>query len=90
MKTIKKIIKFIYMHPIWTMLIGIFISAFISFTKNGNSFTGTIVFLIIYAFFAPFLRTAREREIRKQEYDYLAKKTAEEIAKVKNETNEKE
>ena len=81
MKTIKKFIKIIYMHPIWTMLIGMLISSFISFTKNDGSFAGAIVFLIIYAFFAPFLRTAREREIKKQEYDYLAKKTAEEIAK---------
>lgn len=84
-KMIKKIWRFMYMHPIITMIIGCLITGFIEFTKSGNRYTGMITFILIYGMLSPILKSARRKEIKKQEADYLAKKIAEESANIANE-----
>ena len=88
MKFIKNIWRFMYMHPVWTTIIGMLLSSYITFVQSGDKYGGCFVFLLCYAALAPFLRNSRAREIKKQEYDYLARKTAEELAK--HQENEKE
>lgn len=82
-KIISKIINFVVNHPIWSIIItGLVITFFSGFeTREWNFAGGFLITLLIFAFFAPFIRKAKDKKERKEEIDYLAKKIAEEQKK---------
>lgn len=79
-KVFGKFKNFVICHPILTMFITWFVITFIDGYKTRNwNFAGcALLTLIIFAFFAPFIRNARAKKERKEEIDYLAKRIAEE------------
>lgn len=82
-KTISKIINFVVVHPIWSIIItGLIITFFTGFkSREWNFAGGFLITLIIFAFFAPFIRKARDKKERREDIDYLAEKIAEEQKK---------
>lgn len=80
MKFIKKIINFVVMHPIWSMIItGAVISFITGYKTHEWNFAGSyILTFFIFAFLAPFIRNARRKIEKKEEIDYMAKRIAEE------------
>lgn len=78
MKWAKKIWKFIYSHPIWTLIISwlIIYFAYSLATKTYNPGGCLLLATFIFSLFSPFIRRARSNEARRNEAEFLAKQIA--------------
>lgn len=81
MKTIKKILKPITKHPIWTVIILCFILCFIDGYKTNqfNILGYFFLALFLLAAISPYIRKLRKQKAEKENAEYLAKKIAEQM-----------